>query len=989
MSTLVVLSDLHIGPSHPGFEHRFFRGETALEPALRALAEAHGKDLHLVLNGDTLDFLMATGVVRFDQDTALAGLELILQGGDGQALVRGLRAVTGAGGRVTIRLGNHDPELRNGQVRKRVEAEVPGLEWDDAPITRYVLRGVPVLVEHGETTDDFNKFEYGTAGTKAFGYPPGSSLVVNLLQTVRVEEQLGFLDALKPDFKGALLAGLLLRPGAVRHLVGWGALDVVARLTWWKLRGPLGLVDGDDDALDEVYRALDAVGSRPHGTIDLDEAVPEPDPRDPSGARIRALFSRVAPWIRSAAREDGADFFDLTPRAKELDDVYPSFEAGSSVVIRGHSHAARFWTDGTRAYVNTGTWGALMRLPGPQASDADWTDFYLRLRADPSLTPENTYTFFAACRVREAEAGLGVELLRWDGARWVLAGETRTGVELRPGPARPQALLDVPESIQAGAVEAELEHLERAVPTRAAVPRFVRAALATQARKELDRKAVRTAAALLDLHRQLDEQRRNPAHLDVLHAADAIARALHDAVLGRAATSDSTPPPLPPVAWLESVASPVTWNRQQGVPAPGLLNRGQMNLPFPVVIVPTDHLDRPWRLLSVLHEVGHNLDHHFRLADDLRLGLAARPPWSGWAEEIVADLIAVRTAGHAYVRVLEWIIRGTRAGQLPRRSTPEYPPSVLRLALLEQALGADGPHTRRWREDAPQGEAGRVDEFAEFWASDAAAGLRAYTEGPASALITAVVEHCPEAELEPEPSPELRHALRARLAALPHPDDGLTAAHQAFLQGQHTRFAPTSIDATGSLVKLPRADLMLDTDHMWFVGATQENLLPALRLARAQRGRPWRSIELFFLGNDVDLPTLYPGDTRDLPGVRAHARDRLHDALRTEDLAERWRIHLPAPGLFFASFYLKRDPGYPDVWYAHTSAPVWGQGIRGAPSTDYQSVSSDLRGDPELQVLLAGLDHLRSGPVDVEGGTGEWVVLRPGITGPVSARARP
>lgn len=967
MTTLVVLSDLHIGPNPS--PHRFFRGEADLARALRSLADEHGSDLHVILNGDTLDFLMASGKTKFNEKDAVTAIETILKGADGQALVTGLNHVLGAGGQVTIRLGNHDPELRNPAVRARFEtALVAPVSWDEARDRREEVGGVPVLIEHGAAGDAFNDFEHSKAGTTAFEYPAGSKLVVDFLQGVREKHHLGFLDALKPDFLGAVLAALLVKPQVGWMLFGPSTVTVLSILARWKVSPPRGLAE-DEDPFETLYQEVQAYLGAHSGLVDEPEHAPDAPPPTPETAT--SLLERVVPWIRRVARKGGAEFFDLTPPTRELDKVWRGrSDDRPFVVIQGHSHAARFWSDGTRAYVNTGTWGALMKLPEAQEDADTWTRFYAQLREKPELTEENTYTFFSAARVREAMGGAEVELIRWDQRRWVRAGHTTTGVTLQASDRpRAQVFLDFSETertAQEEAVRTEIERIRTLLGGRQPIPAFARAAIVDRVDAELGAGGVRNAAALLDLLRQLDEQRRNPAHLDVLHAADRIARAMHDWVLQNAAgeTPGLSSAPLPPVSWLESVASPVTWNRKEDVPAPGLAHRGFINLPFPIVIVPTDHLDRPWRLLSVLHEVGHNLDHALGLSVALKAEFAGQR-WDPWAEEIVADLLATAAAGLPYVRVLDWIIRGIYAGQLPRRDGTRYPPPRLRLAILERFLGADGRFVRDCAEDLDLTEP--LKDFDRVLRSPVVARLRGITTGEGPPLLQLPAAYAPDQLAEPPPSPADRRVFRAAMAQYPPPEDALTEAQTRFLQGQHTRFAPASIDATGSLLKMPRPDLMLEADHMWFVGATQENLLATLNKALERRGgRPWRTIEVFFVGRDEDLSALYPGSPTDQIALRDRTRAALIRAFQDVRLAEAWRVYHPTIGQLYASFYLRRDPGYPDSWYVHTSAPVWGKGIRSAPSTDYQSVSRDLQGDPEIRSLVEGLENLRGRAIDAQ-----------------------
>ena len=232
---------------------------------------------------------------------------------------------------------------------------------------------------------------------------------------------------------------------------------------------------------------------------------------------------------------------------------------------------------------------------------------------------------------------------------------------------------------------------------------------------------------------------------------------------------------------------------------------------------------------------------------------------------------------------------------------------------------------------------------------------------------------------EPSPSAEASAGVRESLASLPDDDENVQGRVLNFLQGQSTRFAPASVDATGSLAKLPRVDLMLRGDHLFFIGAMHGNLVEPLRKARIIRKSPWETLEIFFVGRDADLPDLYPNRwpelqveerQRRLLDERTRNMRALAAALAREDFARCWAIYSPVPGGLYGSIYLRRDPTgrAPDYWYAHTSAPVWGSGIGAAPSTDYQAISDTLLLDPEIAAFVAGLEHLRRGHRESESG---------------------
>lgn len=147
-----------------------------------------------------------------------------------------------------------------------------------------------------------------------------------------------------------------------------------------------------------------------------------------------------------------------------------------------------------------------------------------------------------------------------------------------------------------------------------------------------------------------------------------------------------------PFTGLVTEISPATWPRGRRPPA--LRNH---NLPVPVIDLPWDHLANPWELLTIAHEVGHNVDEDLGKLTEAMIPLianqleAATTPtgrivrWQTWTSEILADLVGILLTGPAFVQALTWLL------MLPRHyvryidSTGPHPPHYLR-AFINTAL---------------------------------------------------------------------------------------------------------------------------------------------------------------------------------------------------------------------------------------------------------------------------------------------------------------
>src|SRR2546425_9154 len=109
---VLVISDLHLGGDEK-FAICTTEGQRLLAAFLGWVAaqqKANG-NVHLVVNGDSVDFLAETEFLAFTNDDTAATVKLQRIVDRTAPIWEGFRHVVEAGARVTFTIGNHDLEL--------------------------------------------------------------------------------------------------------------------------------------------------------------------------------------------------------------------------------------------------------------------------------------------------------------------------------------------------------------------------------------------------------------------------------------------------------------------------------------------------------------------------------------------------------------------------------------------------------------------------------------------------------------------------------------------------------------------------------------------------------------------------------------------------------------------------------------------------------------------------------------------------------------
>jgi len=431
MRTLIV-SDLHLGNGGP---YDVFEGGTAL-PAL--LDRLGGDNLHVIVNGDAVDFLMNDDPLELDVPRAIAQATAIATFPASAAVFQAFGRVIAKGGSVTIRMGNHDVELFLPEVQAIIRK---ALGQPDDVAERLVFAngdeprvlevgGTRVLVTHGEQNDDWNRVDYEAlrAGGSKYKYAPGSTLVKKILNPGVSAAGMRFLSLLKPDFQGAALTALAVDSYSAKLAWQEASLSMLWQL-YRRADMPFTFAEGAAEEPDfGLNKRLDDAGLNQAELDALEGELGDGVVAFPSGALgtaklklARAALSLYARMQKKLAGPEADDYFLLDPAEDEWKEAQRlSAKYSAKAIIIGHSHAARFRHDSELLYANSGTWIGLMKLPSQQASDDEWLAFLDELRDNKELNPAKqklakVMTKFTAVLVAPHDRGGAlISLVEWN-----------------------------------------------------------------------------------------------------------------------------------------------------------------------------------------------------------------------------------------------------------------------------------------------------------------------------------------------------------------------------------------------------------------------------------------------------------------------------------------------------------------------------------------------------------------------------------------------
>lgn len=435
MRTLIV-SDIHLGNGGP---YDVFEGGTAL-PALLDHLSSSNNQLHVIVNGDAVDFLMNDDPLELDVARAVRQAQAIASFPSSAAVFEALGRVLQRGGAVTVRLGNHDVEVFLPEVQA-VFRKALGQPDDVAQKLVFVngdepqlleVGGTRVLVTHGEQNDDWNRIDYAKlrAGGTNYKYAPGSTLVKKILNPGVKEAGMRFLSLLKPDFQGAALTALAVDPSAAKLAWSQASLSML-----WQLyrRADMAFTFNNETPEEQDFgldKRLEQAGLDEAELAALENEVgdgavisfggDDSKIRTAMGKLARSALSQYARMQKKLAGPAADDYFLLDPDDAEWKEAQRlSAKYSTNAIIFGHSHAARFRHDSDLLYSNSGTWIGLMKLPSQEASVDEWVAFLEELRDNKKLDPAKqklakVITRFTAVLVAPHDrGGASISLVEW------------------------------------------------------------------------------------------------------------------------------------------------------------------------------------------------------------------------------------------------------------------------------------------------------------------------------------------------------------------------------------------------------------------------------------------------------------------------------------------------------------------------------------------------------------------------------------------------
>ena len=422
---VLVVSDLHLGGAPAtegkvGFQMCPPAGQQRLANFFDwAAAQSVGEGaatLHLVLNGDIVDFLAepdSDGVFKAlttDQELACVKLERVFETTD--VVWQALRRYVATGSKLILLLGNHDVELTLPSVRRKLLDKL-GAGNVDFMYDNEALTFGPVLIEHGNRYDSWNAVfhnqlrELRSALSRRVPKPelpqvplqPGSDLVVQVMN--KIKHEYAFVDLLKPERQGVLPLLGFLKPSL--WLKAQAGLRALVRSTLDARRPSGDPLNRDQVSGDDGYEGDGLFDQARLASAENPDQVSGDD--QPSFAqRWRAATTDALKGVQLKALQAALKAlvdthkltFDIEHEAEEyLKAARARLDAGFELVVFGHTHLAKdidLKTDlapgARRQYLNTGTWVDLMRVPDAIFSNTPESSTRLREFADALASNE-------------------------------------------------------------------------------------------------------------------------------------------------------------------------------------------------------------------------------------------------------------------------------------------------------------------------------------------------------------------------------------------------------------------------------------------------------------------------------------------------------------------------------------------------------------------------------------------------------------------------
>lgn len=384
---LFILSDLHLAAER---EVGLFRADAELADCLCWIL-TETQDSVIVLAGDVLDFLVLSAgsvVTTFDGlgDRAREIIECHSEVFEALA-----RLAQSSRHRLVIMGGNHDPELIFPAVQEEIERRLdvtfinPKIRWlVHGEALRLRVGNAVVLIEHGNALDPWNRINHAdlqrafSLASRNFSdvsdyHPPsGSRLVLEVMNELR--DSYPWIDCLKPETEAVLPLLLHFASQSQQRRIFNLADDYLSMKTFAlnkkinNSRNPERLYKGEKEAEDSPK---DRAFKEWVGAVYEQQGLMSGD---------KKKDDKLIGKLKLISAQD--TFFDIDKPDDTVLYLKPVFESGTDLVIHGHTHSAKAYPVEGGFYLNTGTWGQLLRLPKSYDSENAWQNFLGLLRTN-------------------------------------------------------------------------------------------------------------------------------------------------------------------------------------------------------------------------------------------------------------------------------------------------------------------------------------------------------------------------------------------------------------------------------------------------------------------------------------------------------------------------------------------------------------------------------------------------------------------------------
>jgi UDP-2,3-diacylglucosamine pyrophosphatase LpxH len=385
--SIFVISDLHLGGApaqggNPSFQMCTVLGRARLAEFIRYVADqrSSGHDVHLVINGDIVDFLAEEEFAPFTAQDHVAGDKLASIFERTDDVWKSLEAFIVGGCRLTLLLGNHDIELSLPTPRRLLLERLGSGRVEFIYDNQAFVEG-PVLIEHGNRYDSWNVIahdqlrEVRSALSRGeapplFESPAGSRLVINIMN--KIKAKFPFVDLLKPEDAGLLPLLAVLDPssfGETRKVIGiWRQQSHVE----FDERGiPMdvqNIASGTSNKEEELIDLANELYTEQLGDISVVDDLKnvfELWQLARSAKDKDKQLHKLYVALRARA-ENTWQTFDVNRETEQfIKPAQAAADRGFKVIVFGHTHLVKRVSLGAQGawYLNSGTWADLMQVP--------------------------------------------------------------------------------------------------------------------------------------------------------------------------------------------------------------------------------------------------------------------------------------------------------------------------------------------------------------------------------------------------------------------------------------------------------------------------------------------------------------------------------------------------------------------------------------------------------------------------------------------------